>query len=200
MQLLTAVCHFLHLDPNHKVTENIVGCIGGKAIGRYGWNCTVVDNSTGKLVPPQFPSIKSRNLAVSTEADSGGNWSYAILVDSLVFGGFKPYPAPHSQIDGAAANIPFSADYGSAALATVTVKARNLNYGKAGAGLVWKNAGLPPHSPIDAPADAPLETLTLGASRDPAISKLYLSLLTAFPLVPFGATNIRISAFPQLAK
>jgi hypothetical protein len=117
------------LRPNASVTENTVGCIGGRPDGRYGWNCTVVDNSTGALIPPQFPMIKSRNLMVTKEGNSGGNWSYAILVDSLAFGGFKPYPPSTAEGEP---TIPFRADYKSDALATVTVKARNLNYAKGG--------------------------------------------------------------------
>ena len=41
----------------------------------------------------------------------------------------------------------------------ITVKARNLNYNASGKGLVWANAGIPPHSPIT--STAPLETITL---------------------------------------
>ena len=54
-------------------------------------------------------------------------------------------------------SIPFSAT--ELLPVMITVKARNLNYNASGKGLVWANAGIPPHSPIT--STAPLETITL---------------------------------------
>jgi len=71
---------------------------------------------------------------------------------------------------GAIPSVPFSTT--GTLPTTITAQARNLNYGGA---KVWDNVATPPHSPIA--SSAPLETITL---------------------VPFGATNVRVSVFPQL--
>jgi hypothetical protein len=88
------------LRPAATVTENIIGCIGGRAQGRYDWNCT------GAVTA--FPTIKSRNLHAS------GNWSYGLLLSSLKF---VPNTAPVPA-------MPFDADAPPAL--KITVMARNV--------------------------------------------------------------------------
>ena len=151
------------LRPNSTVDETVIGCIGGKPAGRWGWNCTSTPG--GK---PQFPDIKSRNVAVSTLSGSGGNWSFGILPDT----------AQYFANGTLSNNVPF--DVNIAPVVYIKVKARNLNYASLGdnsVAKIWENAGVPPASPLR--SDAPLEDIIL---------------------VPFGATNIRISVFPELEE
>ena len=152
------------LRPNATVTESTIGCIGGSPEGRYGWNCSTTDL--------EFPAIKSRNLAVTTAPDSGGNWSYgligtgAALASSLQFVGGGTVTA----------GLPFSAE--APPPLKIIAKARNLNLGAA---KLWQNVGVLPHSPMAPPSDgsAPVEDIEL---------------------VPFGMTNIRVSVFPTLTN
>ena len=124
------------LRPNSTVTSTVIGCIGGSPNGRFGWNCTGTPGGV-----PQFPQFKSRDVAVTTEPGSSGNWSYALLRASLKYEeGVAPIP-----------KLPFDAD----ALAPCHIIVQGRNLGNAG----WSDPSLPPASPVT--VDAPLETLVL---------------------------------------
>ena len=99
------------LRPNSTVEETVVGCIGGKAAGRYDWNCS----GTGE----EFPTIKSRDV------QTVGNWSYAIDPTT-----FQYVSAAESGASVPA--IPFSVTAPPAI--SILVKAKNI-------GDVWSDAG-----------------------------------------------------------
>lgn len=57
INVLTVLCSQVHrgaityaLRPNSTVVSEVIGCIGGRPNGRYGWNCSDLPDGTYVLV------------------------------------------------------------------------------------------------------------------------------------------------------